>query len=99
MRLARSRTAAGVVVPVAARGDGWFDLSPLTGAVGPEALSAAALSGVRTAIDAGEVLGTAEPRWYAPPPGRIGKIVCIGLTYGDHAAETGRLRPRSRSCS
>ncbi|WP_432036718.1 fumarylacetoacetate hydrolase family protein [Streptomyces cucumeris] len=29
-----------------------------------------------------------------PPLGRIGKVVCIGLNYHDHAAETGAAIPR-----
>jgi 2-keto-4-pentenoate hydratase/2-oxohepta-3-ene-1,7-dioic acid hydratase in catechol pathway len=29
-----------------------------------------------------------------PPVGRIGKIVCTGLNYHDHAAETGAPVPR-----
>lgn len=33
------------------------------------------------------------PECYAPPLARIGKIVCIGLNYMDHAAETGATPP------
>jgi len=34
----------------------------------------------------------ADARW-APPIGRPGKIICIGLNYRDHAAETGAALP------
>ena len=87
MRLARSRSA-GTIVPVAAIGDHWFDLSPLVAEIGPEALSAASLDRIRTAIGAGQLREAETPTRYAPPLTRIGKIVCIGLNYSDHAAET-----------
>ena len=92
LRLARSR-AAGTIVPVAAIGDHWFDLSPLVAEIGPEALSAASLDCIRTAIGAGQLREAETPTRYAPPLTRIGKIVCIGLNYSDHAAETGATPP------
>ncbi|MFJ7997324.1 fumarylacetoacetate hydrolase family protein [Streptomyces sp. NPDC096310] len=54
----------------------------------------AALEGIRRAAAAGElpVLDGAGTR-VGPPLGRIGKIVCIGLNYHDHAAETGAEIP------
>ena len=33
------------------------------------------------------------------PVARPGKVVCIGLNYRDHAAETGAAIPPSRWCS
>ncbi|MER6144635.1 fumarylacetoacetate hydrolase family protein [Streptomyces sparsogenes] len=45
----------------------------------------AAASGELPALDAGSRIG--------PPLGRIGKIVCIGLNYHDHATETGAAIP------
>ncbi|MER6069430.1 fumarylacetoacetate hydrolase family protein [Streptomyces sp. NPDC001852] len=54
----------------------------------------AALDRVRAAAESGEL-----PRLDAtglrtgPPLGRIGKIVCIGLNYHDHARETGAEPP------
>ncbi|MER6732829.1 fumarylacetoacetate hydrolase family protein [Streptomyces puniciscabiei] len=54
----------------------------------------AALDRVRAAAESGEL-----PRLDAtglrigPPVGRIGKIVCIGLNYHDHARETGAEPP------
>ncbi|MFE3824106.1 fumarylacetoacetate hydrolase family protein [Streptomyces sp. NPDC059092] len=54
----------------------------------------AALERIRQAAAAGElpVLDGAGTR-VGPPLGRIGKIVCIGLNYHDHAAETGAAIP------
>ncbi|WP_420033843.1 fumarylacetoacetate hydrolase family protein [Streptomyces sp. cg28] len=54
----------------------------------------AALDRVRAAAASGElpVLDPAGLR-IGPPVGRIGKVVCIGLNYHDHAAETGAEPP------
>ena len=96
MRLARSRTADGVTVPVACHvsGDGhWFDLRQLTADIGPQTLSAESLAGIRAALNAGRLPKSAAPTQFAPPLARIGKIVCIGLNYVDHAAETGATPP------
>ncbi|MFI7399025.1 fumarylacetoacetate hydrolase family protein [Streptomyces sp. NPDC049541] len=53
-----------------------------------------ALGRIRAAADAGElpVLDATGLR-VGPPVGRIGKIVCIGLNYHDHARETGAEPP------
>ena len=53
-----------------------------------------ALDRVRAAAASGElpVLDAAGLR-VGPPVGRIGKIVCIGLNYHDHARETGAEPP------
>jgi 2-keto-4-pentenoate hydratase/2-oxohepta-3-ene-1,7-dioic acid hydratase in catechol pathway len=93
MRLARSRADEGTVVPLAAHGSNWFDLSALAESIGPDALSAAALSEIRAAIEAGQLPAVAEPRRFAPPVAHIGKIICIGLNYRAHAAETGAPPP------
>ncbi|MEU3714133.1 fumarylacetoacetate hydrolase family protein [Streptomyces catenulae] len=54
----------------------------------------AALARIRTAADAGElpVLDAVGLRT-GPPVARIGKVVCIGLNYHDHARETGAAVP------
>ncbi|MFE4370439.1 fumarylacetoacetate hydrolase family protein [Streptomyces sp. NPDC056835] len=54
----------------------------------------AALDRIRAAAASGElpVLDGPGPR-VGPPLARIGKIVCIGLNYHDHAAETGAEIP------
>ncbi|MEU6067230.1 MULTISPECIES: fumarylacetoacetate hydrolase family protein [Streptomyces] len=54
----------------------------------------AALGRVRTAAEAGELPALDAPGLRVGPPlGRIGKIVCIGLNYHDHARETGAEPP------
>ncbi|MGY6018088.1 fumarylacetoacetate hydrolase family protein [Streptomyces spinosirectus] len=55
---------------------------------------AGALQRVRAAAEAGELpaLDAAGLR-VGPPLGRIGKVVCIGLNYHDHARETGAEPP------
>ncbi|MEV6652355.1 fumarylacetoacetate hydrolase family protein [Streptomyces sp. NPDC051219] len=53
-----------------------------------------ALARIRDAAAAGELpVLDAEDSRIGPPLGRIGKIVCIGLNYHDHAAETGAQIP------
>ncbi|QXE36678.1 fumarylacetoacetate hydrolase family protein [Streptomyces sp. GMY02] len=54
----------------------------------------AALDRVRAAAAAGELpVLDGEGVRIGPPLGRIGKIVCIGLNYHDHARETGAEIP------
>ncbi|MER5520391.1 fumarylacetoacetate hydrolase family protein [Streptomyces sp. NPDC002763] len=53
-----------------------------------------ALGRVRAAAEAGELPALdATGLRVGPPLGRIGKIVCIGLNYHDHARETGAEPP------
>ncbi|MFE2097210.1 fumarylacetoacetate hydrolase family protein [Streptomyces sp. PTD9-10] len=55
---------------------------------------AGALGRVRAAAGAGELPALdAEGLRIGPPLGRIGKVVCIGLNYHDHARETGAEPP------
>ena len=63
--------------------------------VGPAFFAAGGLDRVAAALDAGtlaELPGAADLRVGAPLA-RPGKIVCIGLNYRDHAAETGAALP------
>ncbi len=54
----------------------------------------AAQSAAQKAIDStSESLSLAEVKLLAPIP-RPGKIICIGLNYSDHAAETGQPLPK-----
>ena len=55
---------------------------------------AGALQRVRTAAEAGELPALdADGLRVGPPLARIGKVVCIGLNYHDHARETGAEPP------
>jgi acylpyruvate hydrolase len=80
MRLATVRTATGTAAAVRG-GDGWHDL-------GAPDLSALLASGA--AWQAGAPLDGAVPVLPLPRPG---KVICCGLNYGDHIAETGRDEP------
>ncbi|OSP43500.1 2-hydroxyhepta-2,4-diene-1,7-dioate isomerase [Streptomyces sp. 13-12-16] len=54
----------------------------------------AALGRIRAAADGGELLALdGEGLRVGPPVARIGKVVCIGLNYHDHARETGAEPP------
>ncbi len=54
----------------------------------------AALDRIRAAADSGELRALdGEGLRTGPPVARIGKIVCIGLNYHDHARETGAEPP------
>ncbi|KUL47199.1 2-hydroxyhepta-2,4-diene-1,7-dioate isomerase [Streptomyces sp. NRRL F-4489] len=53
-----------------------------------------ALARIRAAEAAGELPALdADGLRIGPPVGRIGKVVCIGLNYHDHARETGAATP------
>jgi 2-keto-4-pentenoate hydratase/2-oxohepta-3-ene-1,7-dioic acid hydratase in catechol pathway len=90
MRLARGGPA-GQELPLVADGDDWHDLRPLASDVDGALL--AGLDRVRAALAAGELPVVGEPERFGPPLTGIGKIVCIGLNYRDHAAETGAPLP------
>ena len=64
------------------------DLSAHIEDVGPEQLGDEALQALR-AIDVASLPAVSEPVRYGPPVSNIRKIVCIGLNYSDHAAESG----------
>ncbi|MBD2832103.1 fumarylacetoacetate hydrolase family protein [[Kitasatospora] papulosa] len=72
------------------------DLSGLVPDIDGELLAdASALTRVREAAQTPDVLPPLDANGLrvGPPLGRIGKIVCIGLNYHDHAAETGAAVP------
>lgn len=71
-------------------GADWRDASPVIDEIGP-ALLASGLGELRDAVGSLPVI--AEPGRFGPPLAQIGKIVCIGLNYRDHAAETGAPTP------
>ena len=78
------RTAEGVV----------HDLRPVTQDIDGAFLAGDGVARVRQALLAGElpVLDDGGER-IGPPLAGIGKIICIGLNYSDHAAETGATVP------
>jgi 2-keto-4-pentenoate hydratase/2-oxohepta-3-ene-1,7-dioic acid hydratase in catechol pathway len=57
-------------------------------------LAGGGLDALRTAAAAGRLPPVADPAARVGPPlAGIGKIVCVGLNYADHAAETGAAVP------
>lgn len=72
-----------------------WDISSVTADVNGEFLSGAGVERVRAAISAGTLpaISDASSLRIGPPIARPGKIVCIGLNYRDHAAETGAAIP------
>jgi len=87
MRTARVG-AAGAERPVACGDDGvWRDLTPIVTELTPATLAAA------VAADLGSLPAVDEPDRFGAPLTGVGKIVCIGLNYRDHAEETGQQLP------
>jgi 2-keto-4-pentenoate hydratase/2-oxohepta-3-ene-1,7-dioic acid hydratase in catechol pathway len=78
------RTVDGVV----------HDLRPITSDIDGAFLARDGVAQVRAALQAGElpVLEQTDER-VGPPLAGIGKIICIGLNYSDHAEETGAAVP------
>jgi 2-keto-4-pentenoate hydratase/2-oxohepta-3-ene-1,7-dioic acid hydratase in catechol pathway len=71
----------------------WKDLRPLTEDVNGDFLEDG-ISEVRAALESGVLNSFDAPiERLGPPIGGIGKIVCIGLNYVDHARETGAELP------
>ena len=84
-------------VPAVLSDDGrLLDLTPLTADIDGSFLSGGGVSRIRAAIEAGELpeLAATDGLRIGPPVARPGKIVCIGLNYRDHAAETGAAIPQ-----
>ena len=68
------------------------DLSDIIDDVAGEALSPDSLARLAT-IDPTTLPMISEPGRIGPCVGRVGKFICIGLNYADHAAETGATVP------
>jgi 2-keto-4-pentenoate hydratase/2-oxohepta-3-ene-1,7-dioic acid hydratase in catechol pathway len=90
MKLARLGPVGHEVPAVSPDGETWFDLTPVAADVDGALLGR--LGDVRAALDAG-TLPAVQPDRFGPPLSSPGKIVCIGLNYRDHAAETGAAIP------
>lgn len=86
---------AGSETPVYRVGDEVFDLSGITADIDGRFLAGDGITRARAAHAAGmlpQFAGASAARVGAPIA-RPGKIVCIGLNYLDHAAETGAALP------
>lgn len=80
----------GAEVPVLVRDGIAHDLRSLTADVDGAFLAADGIARAHAALDAGEltVLEDADARRVGAPIAAPGKVVCIGLNYSDHAAES-----------
>jgi len=68
------------------------DLSMLLADIGPEQLAPRTLAAL-AAIDASRLPAVPGQPRLGCPVGRVGKIVCVGLNYRDHALEAGMQPP------
>ncbi len=85
--------AAGSEKPGLVDGDGTLrDLSAHVADISGETLSDASLATLRGLEPATLPVVEGNPR-FGPCVGNIGKFMCIGLNYSDHAAETGAAIP------
>jgi 2-keto-4-pentenoate hydratase/2-oxohepta-3-ene-1,7-dioic acid hydratase in catechol pathway len=95
MKLLRVGTAGAERPALLDAGGTLRDLSGIVADIDGSVLAdAAALDRIRAAADAGDLpVLVAEGLRVGAPVGRIGKVVCIGLNYHDHARETGAEPP------
>jgi 2-keto-4-pentenoate hydratase/2-oxohepta-3-ene-1,7-dioic acid hydratase in catechol pathway len=93
MKFARTRTAT-TIVPVVETDGQWYELTPLAADLDATTLAPQFQQRVRAALAAGTLPATDPPTRYAAPLAAVGKIVCIGLNYRDHAEETGAPEPQ-----
>ncbi|KAB1940183.1 fumarylacetoacetate hydrolase family protein [Micromonospora sp. ALFpr18c] len=86
---------AGREIPVVQRDGTTFDLRTLTADLDGAFWSSDGIARTRAALDRGELveLPDADTLRVGAPIARPNKIVCIGLNYRDHAAETGAPLP------
>jgi 2-keto-4-pentenoate hydratase/2-oxohepta-3-ene-1,7-dioic acid hydratase in catechol pathway len=69
------------------------DLSGTVGDISGESLLPEAIERLK-AIDVAKLPRVNEPVRLGPCVGKVGKFICIGLNYSDHAAESGMAVPR-----
>ncbi|MFC4912638.1 fumarylacetoacetate hydrolase family protein [Actinomadura gamaensis] len=85
---------AGAERPAVLAGDGTVrDLSGITADIDAAFLAGDGLDRARSALADGRLPVLDAPGRVGPPLARPGKIVCVGLNYRDHAAETGAEPP------
>jgi len=94
MRLARLGEA-GHEIPVLIDGDRYFDLRSVVADLTGDRLGRESLAAIASAKDAGSLpeLADATALRIGPPIARPGAILCIGMNYAAHAAESGSAPP------
>ncbi|MBK8085637.1 MAG: fumarylacetoacetate hydrolase family protein [Devosia sp.] len=86
--------AKGAEKPAILHTDGTYrDLSSVVPDLAGAALSAEGLARIR-AVDAATLPVLDKASRIGPCVGQVGKFMCIGLNYADHAAETGAAIPK-----
>ena len=96
MKLARLG-APGSEVPVVLDGDRYLDARPIVDDYTGTALGGGAIDDLRAALAAGSLseLPGADSMRVGAPVARPGAVLCIGLNYAAHAAESGVAPPES----
>jgi len=75
--------------------DTYFDLRPLTGDIDGGFLGADGIQRTRQALDAGELPATSiSGERIGAPLANPGAVLCIGMNYAEHAAESGAEPPQ-----
>ena len=94
MKFARLGTP-GAEIPVLVEGDRYLDLRPVTSDVNGEFLESDFVAQVAAARDAGELpeLPDAATMRVGAPIARPSAVICIGMNYAAHAAESGSEPP------
>jgi 2-keto-4-pentenoate hydratase/2-oxohepta-3-ene-1,7-dioic acid hydratase in catechol pathway len=96
MRIARVGPPGRERPVVSVDEDGWLDLSPMTADIDAAFLARGTsqiVAAIQSLLDRQRLPAVETPVSFGPPIVRPGKIVCIGLNYRDHAAETGATLP------
>src|SRR4051812_27932256 len=95
-RLVRLGPAGQEIAGALLDDDTFVDLSDVVGDFDEQFFASGALTGLDTVIADRRAEGRTEPRAgrrFGAPIARPHQILCIGLNYSDHAAETGQAVP------
>jgi 2,4-diketo-3-deoxy-L-fuconate hydrolase len=86
---------AGQEIPAVREGDTYYDLRGITADITGAAIGAGLIEQARAALQAGSLpeLAEAQSMRVGPPVAGIGAVVCVGMNYAAHAAETGDTPP------
>ena len=96
MRLVRLGPAGSETPGVLVDDDTFVDLSDVVGDFDEKFFGSGALAGLGDVVAERVAAGRTEPvgdRRFGAPIARPHQILCIGLNYSDHAAETGQAVP------
>jgi 2-keto-4-pentenoate hydratase/2-oxohepta-3-ene-1,7-dioic acid hydratase in catechol pathway len=87
--------------PVLLSGDSYFDLSGLTGDISGEFFEGDGIARSREALTAGSLrrLGPMAEQRVGAPITRPSAVICIGMNYAAHAAESGSMPTSVKSRS